>query len=163
MLLVLIAKFKLIYQGSCLQGNLATTFLAKNIYCSLFSLRGVWIGLFFSNRLRCNAAAPPKGTVVYLRPWVTHQFMSIQVRPSWRSCQGDWEPSQMGSLTHRAMGRKHFGIWVACFELGKEASSSQPASQVRVNIDCGWWDDHPGCFGKSPTISENCLIKQVKE
>lgn len=90
---------------------------------------------------------------------MTHWPKQVQVCSSWRSCQGDRGHSQMGSVTHRATGRKHFG-WVVRSEVRKEASVSQPTGQMMVNIDCGC---HPGTNRQWISINFNVKDKPLSQ
>lgn len=68
----------------------------------------------------------------------------------------------MGSVTHRATGRKHFG-WLVHSEVRKEASVSQPTSQMMVNTDCGCRDDHPGTNRQWISINFNVKDKPLSQ
>lgn len=136
--------------GELSPGKTMSTLLAKTFFHSLFSLG--WVELVSSSQTKQSAlccCSLTKGDCCLSEAiWVTHQFMSIQVCPSWRSCQGDWGQSQMGSLTHKPRGRKHFGMWVVVFWT-LEASDFQLASHVMVE----YWLWVAG-LSSSPTISE---------
>lgn len=129
--------------GELSPGKTVTTLLAKTFFHSLFSLG--WVELVSSSPTEqsalCCCSFTKGDCCLFEAVWVTHQFMSIQVCPSWQCYQGDWGQNQMGSLTHEPRGRKHFGMWVVCFE---------PWKRAPCNFDCGWWDYHP----RQPSVKD---------
>lgn len=122
-----------------------TTLSAKTFFHSLFSLG--WVESVSSSPTEqsalCCCSFTKGDCCLFEAVRVTHQFMSIQVCPPWQSCQGDWGQSQMGSLTHKPRGRKHFGMWVVCLEPWKRATSNLPVM---------WW--RVAGLSSSPTVSE---------